>query len=228
MNKYFFESVQASVSVAGSDRLFPVHRIYCVGRNYAAHAREMGADPDREPPFYFMKPADAVARNGGTIPYPPRTKKLHYEIELAVAVGKAGKDIKPSRAQDHIFGYAVGIDLTRRDLQDVAKEKRRPWDTGKSFEGAAPITAIHEVDQLGHPAAGRIWLAVNGEIQQDGDIRDMIWNVAEIIAELSSLFTLAPGDLIYTGTPAGVGAVIRGDHITGGIDGVDEIEIRIG
>ncbi len=228
MSKYFFESVQASVSVAGSDRLFPVHRIYCVGRNYAAHAREMGADPDREPPFYFMKPADAVARNGGTIPYPPRTKKLHYEIELAVAVGKAGKDIKPSRAQDHIFGYAVGIDLTRRDLQDVAKEKRRPWDTGKSFEGAAPITAIHEVDQLGHPAAGRIWLAVNGEIQQDGDIRDMIWNVAEIIAELSSLFTLAPGDLIYTGTPAGVGAVIRGDHITGGIDGVDEIEIRIG
>ncbi len=228
MNKYFFESVQASVSVAGSDRLFPVHRIYCVGRNYAAHAREMGADPDREPPFYFMKPADAVARNGGTIPYPPRTKKLHYEIELAVAVGKAGKDIKPSRAQDHIFGYAVGIDLTRRDLQDVAKEKRRPWDTGKSFEGAAPITAIHEVDQVGHPAAGRIWLAVNGEIQQDGDIRDMIWNVAEIIAELSSLFTLAPGDLIYTGTPAGVGAVIRGDHITGGIDGVDEIEIRIG
>ncbi len=199
-----------SISVAGSDRLFPVHRIYCVGRNYAAHAREMGADPDREPPFYFMKPADAVARNGGTIPYPPRTKKLHYEIELAVAVGKAGKDIKPSRAQDHIFGYAVGIDLTRRDLQDVAKEKRRPWDTGKSFEGAAPITAIHEVDQLGHPAAGRIWLAVNGEIQQDGDIRDMIWNVAEIIAELSSLFTLAPGDLIYTGTPAGVGAVIRG------------------
>jgi len=228
MSKYFFESVQASVSVAGSDRLFPVHRIYFVGRNYAAHAREMGADPDREPPFYFMKPADAIARNGATIPYPPRTRNLHYEIELAVAIGKAGKDIEPPRAQDHIFGYAVGIDLTRRDLQDVAKEKRRPWDTGKSFEGAAPITAIHEVDQVGHPSSGRIWLAVNGDIQQDGDIRDMIWNVPETIAELSSLFTLAPGDLIYTGTPAGVGAVTRGDHITGGIDGVDEIEIRIG
>jgi len=228
MSEYFFDLAQAAVSVAGSDRLFPVHRIYCVGRNYAAHAREMGEDPDREPPFYFMKPADAVVENGATIAYPPRTKKLHYEIELVVAIGKAGKDIALSRTLEHVFGYAVGIDLTRRDLQDQAKEKRRPWDTGKSFELAAPITTIHEVDEIGHPSAGRIWLAVNENIQQDGDIRDMIWDVPETIAELSTLFTLVPGDLIYTGTPAGVGAVTPGDHITGGIDGVDDIAIEIG
>ncbi len=228
MSKYFFKLTQAFVNVAGSDRRFPVHRIYCVGRNYAAHAREIGADPDCEPPFYFMKPADVIAKSGATIPYPPRTEKLHHEIELVVAIGKPGKDIERSRAQEHIFGYAVGIDLTRRDLQEVAKEERRPWDTGKSFEGAAPITAIHEVDEVGHPSAGRIWLAVNGDIQQDGDIEEMIWNVPETVSELSTLFTLAAGDLLYTGTPAGVGAVARGDHLTGGIDGVDEIAIEIG
>ena len=228
MNKYFFKVAQASVSVAGSDRRFPVHRIYCVGRNYAAHAREIGADPDCEPPFYFMKPADVIAKSGATIAYPPRTEKLHHEIELVVAIGKPGKDIERSRAQEHIFGYAVGIDLTRRDLQEVAKEERRPWDSGKSFEGAAPISAIRGVDEIGHPSVGRIWLEVNGDIRQDGDIKDMIWNVPETIAELSTLFTLASGDLIYTGTPAGVGAVTPGDKLTGGIYGIGEITIDIG
>ena len=227
MTDYFFELEQPSVNVAGSDRLFPVHRIYCVGRNYAEHVREMGHDPDREPPFYFMKPADAIADSGTSIAYPPRTEDLHHEIEMVVAIGKSGRDINLSSALDHVFGYAVGIDLTRRDLQGLAKKARRPWDVGKSFEGAAPISAIHETGEVGHPAAGRIWLSVNGDIRQDGNISDMIWNVSETIAELSTLFTLAPGDLIYTGTPAGVGAVTSGDRIEGGVDGVGEISIRI-
>ncbi len=228
MGEYFFDLVRPTVSVAGSDRLFPVHRIYCVGQNYAAHSREMGADPDREPPFYFMKPADSVAENGATIAYPPRTSNLHHEIELVIAIGRPGKNIDLSRALDYIFGYAVGIDLTRRDLQAQAKDKRRPWDTGKSFEHAAPVSAIHMVDEAGHPSAGRIWLAVNGDARQDGDIGDMIWNVPETIAELSTLFTLAPGDLIFTGTPTGVDALSSGDQVTGGIVGVNEISIDIG
>jgi len=228
MGEYFFEPVRPTVSVVGSDRLFPVHRIYCVGQNYAAHSREMGGDPDREPPFFFMKPADSVAENGATIPYPPRTKNLNHEIELVVAIGKSGKNIDLARAQEHIFGYAVGIDLTRRDLQAEAKDKRRPWDTGKSFEHAAPVSAVHKVEEIGHPSTGRIWLAVNGDVRQDGDVKDMIWNVPETIAELSTLFTLAPGDLVFTGTPAGVDAVSSGDYITGCIDGVDEISIAIG
>lgn len=227
MREYVFEPIQPSVSVVGSDRLFPVRRIYCVGQNYAEHSREMGGDPDREPPFYFMKPADSVTENGATVPYPPRTNNLHHEIELVVAIGKAGKKIDISLAQEHIFGYAVGIDLTRRDLQAEAKEKRRPWDTGKGFDHAAPVSDIHKVDEIGHPDAGRIWLAIDGDVRQNSDIRDMIWNVPETIAELSTLFTIAPGDLIFTGTPAGVGAVSSGDHITGGIDGVDEISIDI-
>ena len=227
MSDYVFELEQPSVSVAGSDRLFPVHRIYCVGRNYAEHVREMGDDPDREPPFYFMKPADAIAASGTSIAYPPRTEDLHHEIELVIAIGKAGREISISSALDYIFGYAVGIDLTRRDLQAFAKKTRRPWEVGKSFESAAPISAIHEKEEVGHPAAGRIWLSVNGDIRQDGNISDMIWNVPETIVELSTFFTLAPGDLIYTGTPAGVGAVASGDHITGGVDGVDEISIEI-
>lgn len=227
MSEYFFELLQPSVSVAGSTLRFPIHRIYCVGQNYAAHAREMGTDPDREPPCFFMKPADTVAENGATITYPSRTNDLHHEIELVVAIGKSGKDIDFSQAHDHIFGYAVGLDLTRRDLQKEAKEKRRPWESSKSFEQAAPVTAIHEVGDIGHPSTGRIWLAVNGGVRQDGDIRDLIWNVPETIAELSTLFTLAAGDLIFTGTPAGVGAVSNGDHITGGVDGVDEISVKL-
>ncbi len=188
----------------------------------------MGGDPDREPPFYFMKPPDSVTESGATVPYPPRTKDLHHEIELVVAIGDSGKNLDASKAPEHIFGYAVGIDLTRRDLQAQAKDRRRPWDTGKSFEHAAPVSAIHRVEDIGHPSTGRIWLAVNGSVRQDGDIEDMIWNVPETIAELSTLFTLVPGDLIFTGTPAGVEALSSGDQVTGGIDGVDEISIDIG
>ena len=187
----------------------------------------MGGDPDRQPPVFFMKTADAIVMSGATIAYPPATNDLHYEIELVVAIDAGGSDIDASNAPDHVFGYAVGIDLTRRDLQGLAKKQRGPWDTAKSFEQAAPITAIHEVKEIGHRDSGRIWLAVNGDVRQDGDIADMIWGVDETIAALSTQFTLAPGDLIFTGTPAGVGAVNRGDHITGGIDGVDEVSIRI-
>jgi fumarylpyruvate hydrolase len=228
MNDYFFDVKQPSVTVSGSDRLFPVHRIYCVGKNYAAHTREMGGDPDRQPPVFFMKPADAVAPSGTTVPYPPATNDLHHEIELVVAIGGSGRNIDASSARDRIFGYAVGIDLTRRDLQGLAKGKGGPWDTAKSFESSAPITPIHEVSEIGHPDSGRIWIAVNGDVRQDGDISDMIWSVPETIAELSSLFALAPGDLIFTGTPAGVGAVVSGDHITGGVEGIEEISIQIG
>jgi len=227
VSEYFFELQQPSVNVAGGDRLFPVRRIYCVGKNYAAHTREMGGDPDRTPPVFFMKMADSVVMSGATVAYPPATSDLHYEIELVVAIGAGGRDIDAANAQEHIFGYAVGIDLTRRDLQGVAKEQRGPWDTAKSFEQAAPITAIQEVKEIGHPESGRIWLAVNEDVQQDGDIADMIWSVDETIALLSTFYTLAPGDLIFTGTPAGVGAVGSGDHMTGGIDGVGEISIKI-
>ena len=227
MTKYVFDVEIPSVAVSGSEGLFPVHRIYCVGKNYAAHTREMGGDPDRQPPVFFMKPADSVAANGSAVAYPPGTNDLHHEIELVVAIGDGGRNVGASNALSHIFGYAVGIDLTRRDLQGLAKGRGGPWDTAKSFEQAAPITAIHNVKEIGHPDSGRIWLAVNGDIRQDGDIVDMIWQVGETIAELSTLFTLAPGDLIFTGTPAGVGAAGRGDQITGGIDGVDEISISI-
>ena len=227
MIEHVFDVEIPSVAVSGSERSFPVHRIYCVGKNYAAHTREMGGDPDRQPPVFFMKNSDAVTRSGSNIAYPPATNDLHHEIELVVAIGGGGSDIDAAKTKDHIFGYAVGIDLTRRDLQGLSKERGGPWDTAKSFEHAAPITAIHDVREIGHQDSGRIWLAVNGNVRQDGDIADMIWTVDEIIAELSKLFTLAPGDLIFTGTPAGVGAMDRGDQITGGIDGVDEISISI-
>jgi fumarylpyruvate hydrolase len=228
MAEHVFDVKIPSVAVSGSERSFPVHRIYCVGKNYAAHTREMGGDPDRQPPVFFMKNSDAVTSSGSNIAYPPATNDLHHEIELVVAIGGGGSDIDAAKAKDHIFGYAVGIDLTRRDLQDLAKGQRGPWDTAKSFEQAAPITAVHDAKEIGHPESGLIWLAVNGNVRQDGDIADMIWTVDEIIAELSKLFTLAPGDLIFTGTPAGVGAMDRGDQITGGVDGVDEISIEIG
>lgn len=223
-----FEVSRPCVAVHGTDALFPVHRIYCVGQNYSAHAREMGGDPDRESPFYFMKPADAVIASGSIVPYPPRTNDLHHEIELVVAIGKGGKNIAVNDAESHIFGYAAGIDLTRRDLQFDAKKRGRPWDTAKGFDHSAPISAIQTVERVGHPVTGRIWLQVNGEIRQDGDLDELIWNVPEAIAELSTLFTLAPGDLLFTGTPAGVGAVAPGDRIAGGVDGVAGIGVDIG
>ncbi len=216
-----------AVSVAGTDQWFPVHRIYCVGRNYAEHTREMGGNPEREAPFFFAKPADAVVANGTTIDYPRATANLHHEIELVVAIGKGGADIAPARALDHVFGYAVGVDLTRRDLQNAAKEKARPWDTAKGFDQSAPLTALHRVDKVGHITAGSIWLKVNGQARQQGDIADMVWPTADIIAHLSQLFTLKPGDLIFTGTPAGVGKVEHGDHLLGYVAGLEELAIRV-
>jgi len=222
-----FDVPRPSVAVAGSDQSFPVHRIYCVGRNYAAHAREMGHDPDRTPPVFFMKPADAVVPSGSTLPYPSRTRDFQHEIEMVVAIGEPGSDIAVGDALAHVFGYGVGIDLTRRDLQLAAKEARGTWDTAKGFDASAPISALHRAADIGHPVAGRIWLSVNDIIRQNADLNELIWSVPEAIAELSTFFILVPGDLIFTGTPAGVGRIEAGDRVTGGIDGIDEITITI-
>ena len=219
---------QPTVAIAGSPARFPVHRIYCVGRNYAEHAREMGADPDREPPFFFLKPADAVVASGSRIPYPPQTNNLHYEIELVVGLGRGGVNIGEADALAHVFGYGVGIDLTRRDLQAAARKQGRPWDAGKSFDRSAPCTALHTVDAVGHPDRGSIWLKVNGETKQTADISQLIWTIPEQIAILSRMFELVPGDLIFTGTPAGVGPIERGDEVTGAVEGIDQIHISIG
>ncbi len=222
-----FEVPQPSVPVAGEDATFPVHRIYCVGRNYAAHAREMGHDPQRTAPVFFMKPADAIVHSGATVCYPSRTENFQHEIELVVAIAKSGRDIAAADALGHVFGYAVGIDLTRRDLQIAAKENRVTWDTAKGFDQSAPISALHRATDIGHPDSGRIWLSVNDVIRQNADLNELIWSVPEAIAELSTFFTLVPGDLIFTGTPAGVGPIEVGDEVTGGIDGIDEIAITI-
>ncbi len=216
-----------AVAVKGRSEQFAVHRIYCVGRNYAAHAREMGANPDREPPFFFTKPANAIVPNHARIPYPSRTSNFHHEIELVVAIGKGGRDIAAAQALDHVYGYAVGNDLTRRDLQSDAKDHGRPWDTSKGFDRSAVVGAITPAAQSGHLRSGRIWLKVNGQMRQQADISELIWSVPEIIAELSTLFELQPGDLIYTGTPAGVAALKKGDRIEGGIDGLDELVTTI-
>jgi len=222
-----FELSYPSVEIAGSTDRYPVRRIYCVGRNYAEHAREMGHDPDRDPPFFFMKPADAVVPNGSNIKYPLATENFHFEMELVVAIGKTGTQINAQQALGHIWGYGVGIDLTRRDLQVEAKNMGRPWDAGKGFDESAPISAVHSAEEIGHPDGGRIWLDVNNTTKQDSDISKLIWSVPEIIEHLSGLFTLQPGDLIYTGTPAGVGAIKAGDRIKGGVDGVDTIAVQI-
>jgi fumarylpyruvate hydrolase len=216
-----------SVPVAGGDLSYPVRRIYCVGRNYSEHTREMGFDPDREPPFFFTKPPDAVVENGATIPSALGTENLHHEIELVVAIGERGVNIERERALDHVYGYAVGIDMTRRDLQLAARDKGRPWDVGKAFDQSAPISALHRASEIGHPASGAIWLKVNDETRQNADLKDLIWPVPDVIAFLSKLFVLEPGDLIYTGTPAGVGPVKPGDRMLGAVEGVDEISITI-
>jgi fumarylpyruvate hydrolase len=217
-----------SLPIRGIDQRFPVRRIYCVGRNYAAHAKEMGKDPEREPPFFFQKPSDALVEDGGVVPYPPQTTNLHHEIEWVVAIGRGGRNIQVTDANAHVFGYSVGIDLTRRDLQNAAKDLGRPWEWGKSFDHSAPCAALVTAAEIGHPQAGRIWLSVNGVIRQQGDIADLIWSVPEVIAEISASMRLEPGDLIYTGTPAGVGAVQPGDVLEGGVEGVANIQIRIG
>jgi fumarylpyruvate hydrolase len=214
-----------ALPVAGGSDLFPVGRIYCVGRNYAEHAREMGHDPDREPPFFFMKPANAIVPNGATIPFPQATQDLHHEIELVVALGKGGANIAVEKALDHVWGYGVGLDMTRRDLQGEAKKMGRPWEMGKSFDNSAPCTALLPASRIGHPAKGAICLKVNGAIKQKGDLSEMIWNVPETIAYLSGLVTLQPGDLIYSGTPAGVGPVQPGDKLEGHVDGVGDLTI---
>ncbi len=218
---------QPSIPVAGSPARFPVHRIYCVGRNYAAHAREMGKDPEREPPFFFLKPADAIVPGGGEIRYPPGTVNLHHEIELVVAIHKGGRDIDVDKALDHVFGYAVGLDMTRRDLQLAARDMGRPWDFGKAFDQSAPVTSVHPVAGRDHFSQGRITLEVNGVLRQQGDLSDLIWSVPETIAFLSRYYLLQPGDLIFTGTPAGVGAVVRGDKLKGAVEGLAELNVEI-
>lgn len=224
----FTPPAQASLAVAGSSDRFPVRRIFCVGRNYAAHAREMGKDPDREAPFFFTKPADAALDTPCTVPYPPLTENLHYEIELIIAIGKGGSNVGESNVMDHVWGASVGIDLTRRDLQAEAKEAGRPWDWAKGFDKSAPIAPIVPIADVDSVEQGRIWLAVNGETRQDADLSDLIWSVREHVSILSQAMELAPGDIIMTGTPAGVGAVTPGDVITGGVDGIGTLEVKIG
>jgi len=216
-----------TVPVQGSTAVFPVHRIYCVGRNYAAHAIEMGHDPNKEPPFFFQKNPDNLVLGGGDFPYPPKSSNVHHEIEMVVALGKGGKDIPADKALDCVFGYAVGIDMTRRDLQDECKKLQRPWEIGKAFEHSAPMSDIVPASAIGHPSKGAVWLKINGEFRQQGDLNQMIWKVPEMISYLSGLFTLMPGDLIFSGTPSGVGAVKRGDTMKGHIDGIGDLEVRV-
>lgn len=216
-----------SLPIAERAERFPARRIFCVGRNYAEHTREMGGDPDREAPFFFMKPADALVESGATLAFPPATSDLHHEVELVLALQGGGRDIPADAALGLIYGYAVGIDLTRRDLQGQAKKASRPWEAGKAFENSAPCAAIHAAEDCGHLDSGRIWLAVNGETRQDGDLRQMVWAVPEVLAELSKLFTLKPGDLVFTGTPAGVAALQPGDRVTAGIAKLGELSLAL-
>ena len=227
---YVFAPNQACVPIAGSQESFPVRRIYCVGRNYAEHAQEMGFDA-RELPFFFCKPADAVVPvlpgTLGKVAYPPKTENLHHEIELVVAIGKAGRNIAVAEASQHIFGYAVGLDMTRRDLQFALRDKGRPWELGKAFDQSAPLAPIHRIDDTGVLDQGAIWLKVNGQDKQRSNLSSLIWSVTEVIANLSEYFALVPGDLIFTGTPAGVGKVAKGDVLIGGIDGLGELSIEL-
>jgi fumarylpyruvate hydrolase len=215
-----------AVPVAGGGA-FPVRRVFCVGRNYAEHAREMGSDPDREPPFFFMKPADALLMNDTDMPYPSASKDLHHEMELVVALSEGGADIQEADALRHVWGYAAGLDMTRRDLQNAAKKEGKPWDMGKGFDFSAPIGLMTPASKVGHPVKGLIELKVNGKVRQTSDLSKMIWNIPETIAYLSRLVRLAPGDLIYTGTPENVAAVQRGDLLEGVVEGVGTVRTRI-
>ncbi|MBN8285157.1 fumarylacetoacetate hydrolase family protein [Zoogloea sp.] len=225
------QPILAAVSVQGGDALFPVRRIYCVGRNYAAHAREMGSDPTREPPFFFCKPADAVVPvHAGRIvdlPYPLATSNLHYEVELVVAIGRGGVNIPVDEAAAHVWGYGVGLDMTRRDLQFALRDKGRPWELGKAFDRSAPVAPLVPAAAAGPMDQAPIWLKVNGQLRQSAQVADMIWSVPEIIANLSTYFRLEPGDLIFTGTPEGVGPVVAGDVIEAGVDGIGSLSVRI-
>ena len=227
MDYVFAPPAPASVPVVGRRECFPVHRIYCVGRNYAEHAREMGAAVERGTPMFFMKPADALVIDGADVPYPPITQDLHHEVEMVLALGRGGRDLDAAAALDCVWGYGVGLDMTRRDLQAAAKAKGHPWDVAKGFDASAPISALRAVSDIGHPRAARLRLTVNGALRQEGDIADMLFGVADIVRELSKLFTLMPGDLVYTGTPAGVAALQRGDAFVATLDGVGECRGRI-
>jgi fumarylpyruvate hydrolase len=230
MNLVFAPDPQVGIPVVGTAACFPVRRIYCVGRNYAAHAREMGGDPTREPPFFFCKPSDAIVNIGVgetvTLPFPSETSDLHHEIELVVAIGRGGSRIAVERAHEHVYGYAVGLDMTRRDLQAQAKKTGRPWETGKAFDQSAPIGPLHAASATGPLGRAAIWLSVDGVERQRSTLDQLIWSVPEVIANLSTLFELRPGDLIYTGTPEGVAKVERGQTMRGGIDGLGEIGVR--
>jgi len=218
---------QAAIAVAATSKLFPVRRIWCVGRNYMEHIREMGQD-ERAPPFFFAKPADAIVPDGGTVPYPSLTKDMHHEVERVVALKSGGRNIAVDKANDCIYGYAVGIDLTRRDLQIASRDLKRPWEVGKAFDHSAPCGALRPASEIGHPGKGRIVLKVNGQVRQDGDLNQMIWNVPETISKLSEMVALAPGDVIMTGTPSGVAATVAGDRLEGEIEGVGKLTITIG
>ena len=228
MSAYLFDPAPpVAVEVSGTDARFAVNRIFCVGRNYAAHVREMGFDPGREEPCYFTKASCCIAASGSEIPYPPATQNYHHEIELVVAVGNAGFELSVDEALSVVYGYACGLDMTRRDLQIASRESKGPWDIGKDFENSAVIGPIRRAEEIGHPASGRIRLSVNGELRQDSDLGNLIWSVPEIIAHLSRYYRLQPGDLIYTGTPDGVGPVEPGDKITGSVAAVGEIALAI-
>lgn len=228
MPSYAFEPAPIpSVAIRGAAALFPARRVYCVGRNYAAHAVEMGHDPSREPPFFFMKTPDALLPDGGVFPYPPASEDVHHEIEMVVALSGGGANVSEAEALGLVFGYGVGIDFTRRDLQADAKKLARPWEVGKAFDHAAPCGAIAPAAEIGHPTSGAVILDVNGTRVQEGDLNQLIWTVPEMIAGLSRLFELAPGDLIFTGTPAGVGPVMRGDRLEGSVEGVGTLTVTV-
>ncbi len=226
-----FAVAQAVVPIAGTDQVFPVRRIYCIGRNYAAHAREMGSDPTREPPFFFQKPADAIqVVTPGTVadhPYPTLTKNYHYEVELVVALARGGRNVRAEDALGLVYGYSLGLDMTRRDLQREMGDQKKPWEIGKSFDHSAPIGPIHPVADVGHFTDGAIWLKVNGQTKQNATLKHMIWSVAEQISRLSQAFELMPGDIIYSGTPENVGPVVRGDLIEIHIDRLPDLSVRI-
>jgi len=226
-----FTVAQIFIPVAGSKDQFPVRRIYCIGRNYAAHSREMGSDPTREPPFFFQKPTDAIqlVAPGTTVdhPYPPLTKNYHYEIELVAALGKGGRNIPKDQALDCVYGYTVGLDMTRRDLQRAMGHEKKPWEIGKSFDHSAPLGPLQPVPKVAHFKEGAIWLKVNGQVKQSADLKDMIWSVAEQISKLSEAFELMPGDIIYSGTPENVGPVVKGDVMEGHIDGLPNIMVKV-